>query len=274
MISKQFCLDLVNGIESYFVQIVNMVDVARNDPCPCGSGKKYKKCCLPIVEQIYRLTGTRETRIPLRAFAEGNGVDVGFAKSFYCNDNIDLLTWKTTELVLLQNLTEFIKSIELCISNKFLNSALKLTYSAIDNLAYLETESPSVHKPDFIKWASLYLLPNSELSCTAEELYASRCGMLHQNTAALYNLSKGMKRLCYTWGTAKPADLIEKASESTRQQYKFVNIDSLKNALYEGIVKFLNSIAQQQSIKKRVLQKAEKLFVNIDEKQVKSSGDL
>ncbi len=21
-------------------------DVARNDPCPCGSKKKYKKCCL------------------------------------------------------------------------------------------------------------------------------------------------------------------------------------------------------------------------------------
>jgi len=20
-------------------------DVGRNDPCPCGSGKKYKKCC-------------------------------------------------------------------------------------------------------------------------------------------------------------------------------------------------------------------------------------
>lgn len=20
---------------------------SRNDPCPCGSGKKYKKCCLP-----------------------------------------------------------------------------------------------------------------------------------------------------------------------------------------------------------------------------------
>jgi len=22
-----------------------MSDVGRNDPCPCGSGKKYKKCC-------------------------------------------------------------------------------------------------------------------------------------------------------------------------------------------------------------------------------------
>ncbi|MBN2379207.1 SEC-C domain-containing protein [candidate division WOR-3 bacterium] len=21
--------------------------VGRNDPCPCGSGKKYKKCCYP-----------------------------------------------------------------------------------------------------------------------------------------------------------------------------------------------------------------------------------
>jgi len=21
-------------------------EIGRNDPCPCGSGKKYKKCCL------------------------------------------------------------------------------------------------------------------------------------------------------------------------------------------------------------------------------------
>jgi uncharacterized protein len=28
--------------------------VGRNDPCPCGSGKKYKKCCLDAVEQKAR----------------------------------------------------------------------------------------------------------------------------------------------------------------------------------------------------------------------------
>ena len=22
-------------------------DIGRNDPCPCGSGKKYKRCCAP-----------------------------------------------------------------------------------------------------------------------------------------------------------------------------------------------------------------------------------
>lgn len=26
----------------------------RNDPCPCGSGKKYKRCCLPTDEAAAR----------------------------------------------------------------------------------------------------------------------------------------------------------------------------------------------------------------------------
>jgi len=26
---------------------VDFKKVGRNDPCPCGSGKKYKKCCMP-----------------------------------------------------------------------------------------------------------------------------------------------------------------------------------------------------------------------------------
>lgn len=28
-----------------------MSKIGRNDPCPCGSGKKYKKCCLPKEQQ-------------------------------------------------------------------------------------------------------------------------------------------------------------------------------------------------------------------------------
>jgi SEC-C motif len=30
-----------------------MANIGRNAPCPCGSGKKYKKCCLPgALQQI------------------------------------------------------------------------------------------------------------------------------------------------------------------------------------------------------------------------------
>lgn len=25
--------------------------VGRNDPCPCGSGKKHKKCCLNLAKE-------------------------------------------------------------------------------------------------------------------------------------------------------------------------------------------------------------------------------
>jgi SEC-C motif len=28
-------------------QVINESKIGRNDPCPCGSGKKYKKCCMP-----------------------------------------------------------------------------------------------------------------------------------------------------------------------------------------------------------------------------------
>ncbi len=26
----------------------NGFKIRRNEPCPCGSGAKYKKCCLPV----------------------------------------------------------------------------------------------------------------------------------------------------------------------------------------------------------------------------------
>ena len=32
----------------------------RNGPCPCGSGKKYKKCCLPREESAYQRTSEPE----------------------------------------------------------------------------------------------------------------------------------------------------------------------------------------------------------------------
>ncbi len=31
--------------------------IGRNDPCPCGSGKKYKQCCLNKVEENHPLFG-------------------------------------------------------------------------------------------------------------------------------------------------------------------------------------------------------------------------
>jgi hypothetical protein len=46
--------------ESYGQPVKNpFKDIGRNDPCPCGSGKKYKKCCLNAAE-----AGAPPARLP------------------------------------------------------------------------------------------------------------------------------------------------------------------------------------------------------------------
>ena len=32
-----------------------MATIGRNDPCPCMSGKKFKKCCLPKMETLQHI---------------------------------------------------------------------------------------------------------------------------------------------------------------------------------------------------------------------------
>ncbi len=55
-----------------------MTKIGRNMPCPCGSGKKYKKCCLPKA-QTATLTAAGsathpvETRLPFRAPVDSFG---------------------------------------------------------------------------------------------------------------------------------------------------------------------------------------------------------
>ena len=48
-------LDLIEDTEEFVEQHTsdtasipqyNMPKIGRNDPCPCGSGKKYKNCCM------------------------------------------------------------------------------------------------------------------------------------------------------------------------------------------------------------------------------------
>ena len=36
------------NIPSKMPYVKETPDIGRNDPCPCGSGKKYKKCCMNL----------------------------------------------------------------------------------------------------------------------------------------------------------------------------------------------------------------------------------
>ena len=40
--------------KSYHERTMKIMKIGRNDLCPCGSGKKYKKCCYPKIFEIER----------------------------------------------------------------------------------------------------------------------------------------------------------------------------------------------------------------------------
>src|SRR2546428_14128634 len=50
------------GTTSAAVEEPSMADIGRNDPCPCGSGKKYKRCHLFVEEAAPAPVG-RGTRL-------------------------------------------------------------------------------------------------------------------------------------------------------------------------------------------------------------------
>lgn len=58
-----------------------MAKIGRNDPCPCGSGHKYKRCCLPRDEAAAAAARAaapalaRETAAPVEWVSDDDGLD-------------------------------------------------------------------------------------------------------------------------------------------------------------------------------------------------------
>ena len=52
-----------------------MVKTGRNEPCPCGSGKKYKKCCLKKDNYLKNLPNDALNRLK-RDFSKYNQKDL------------------------------------------------------------------------------------------------------------------------------------------------------------------------------------------------------
>nr|WP_320116251.1 YchJ family metal-binding protein [uncultured Desulfuromonas sp.] len=62
------------------------MSVERNAPCPCGSGKKYKKCCLNN-GMTTRLTGTGPSELVKKRVAAFSSNDFGFIFDTYHPDS-------------------------------------------------------------------------------------------------------------------------------------------------------------------------------------------
>jgi len=66
-----------------------MAKTGRNDPCPCGSGQKYKRCCLPRDEAAAHAAALAAAASMAEADAEAEVADDGLDDA--SNGVIDLI---------------------------------------------------------------------------------------------------------------------------------------------------------------------------------------
>lgn len=58
-------------------------------------------------------------------------------------------------------------------------AALMLTYAAIDQMSWLSIPGDMSSGKDFKTWVKKYMLGNSNLVCSEDDLWAARNGLLH-----------------------------------------------------------------------------------------------
>lgn len=178
--------------------------------------------------------------------------------------NKKLLNNKT---VLENNLKQLISAIMICRDNNFITPSLILLYSGIDVMSWLNCpkSQPKVIRSDFWEWVEKYLLPNSQLNCSAKDLYSARCGILHTLTAESDSSKHGKaKIICYSWGTGDENKL-QKAlnNNSVTQNAKAVHFNKLFYAFITGIEKFVIELENDKQKAEIAYKRANKMFSNI-----------
>lgn len=165
------------------------------------------------------------------------------------------------------NIRDHFFAINMCIEKGLLMPSLILIYSGIDTLASLNRpeQKEKVTRIDFEKWCSDYLLPASELNCSATDLYAARCSILHTSTA-VSDLSRNnaASEMVYYIGniSEKQSRYQTIIDEKYPRRTIIVNIANLEKAFKSSYVLFSEKLDQNPAKREIVYDRARFLFVD------------
>jgi len=169
-------------------------------------------------------------------------------------------------LVLQQNLVEHLETIEDCLRKRRLLSCLCLLYSGIDVVASLETGKST--RSTFVRWVDENMLKTRPMPCTALELYAARCGLLHTFTPESELSRKGsVRRINYAWGASKVEDLAETTKALQRTEVA-VHVRELVDSFRAGLASYIEDVRQNPDRLRRVEKFASLWFTHLDQDTV------
>ncbi len=164
-----------------------------------------------------------------------------------------------------KNIDDLLRSIDLCFRNQFLLPGLALLYSTIDIMAWLSRpqSQTDVQRNDFVTWVNKYLLHKANLNCTAIDLYAARCSIIHSYSAESKLSRDGLaRRICYTFGDKDPKRLQDNL-DSVGYDAVVIHIDTLFNALRKSIDDFKRDLASDQELAATVFSRSETKFYSL-----------
>jgi len=115
------------------------------------------------------------------------------------------------------------------LNNRRITPALILLHSALDTVGWLDSSERFATRRSFCDWADMYLLTSGEFDCTAIDLYAARCGLLHTLSPDSTLADDGRARqICWAWGDARLEDLRVGIKETEKEDvYVAVHVNDL-----------------------------------------------
>jgi hypothetical protein len=174
-----------------------------------------------------------------------------------------------------QNTYALIEAIEECLEKRRLMPCLVLLYTGIDVFSSLERHRGEATKRAFTAWADSYLLKARPLPCTALELYAARCGVLHTFASDSDLFQKGqVRQIFYAWGTADENELQECAAILQRTDCVAVHLRDLIDAFRDGLAAYLDELSQDEARQQVASKQAGMWLMNADPQLVQRLIEL
>ena len=167
---------------------------------------------------------------------------------------------------LFNNYYQLIEATDVCVNKHMIMPALILIYTAIDSVGWIASDNPKeAVGTRFQNWVNKWMLKNGRLKCTAEELYAARCGVLHTLTPnSTLSEKKGIRKIAYAWGIAKHEDLDESISAlSMNNRIVSIHLDDLFSSFREGFADYIEHVFSNREIKEKFLKKSGQHFANL-----------
>lgn len=137
---------------------------------------------------------------------------------------------------------EYAEAVSLLLKVDKVQQALIIIYSAIDTMAWANKTTGDVQRTDFIAWADTYMLPELILSCTAQDLYAARCALLHSGTTESAMTRDGKAApLWYVSGKGEKP-ILERLITRKHVAAKVLSFEDLLKAFTDGAARFSEEI--------------------------------